>query len=314
MINTDLETGNTIANDALVRVKRMGNIVEILFAEHISRGGSIRKLDAEQYVVLSTGEVKQFSHEENRADCTESIRKSMSMLRDLINTNVTAPHKCRWMTLTYAENMTDTRKLLNDFKNFNTRCRREYHDYGKYEYIAVAEPQGRGAWHLHVILIFPQKAPHMENERIRALWGHGFVSIKALNNIDNVGAYLTAYLGDVELEDYKKEHPDEKYFGEIKDVRIVDHEGKEVNKRIVKGARLSMYPPGMHIYRCSKGIRKPTVAYMRYKIIKAEIGDAKMTYKRKMEIGTEDTFQNTFVREIYNTKRKSNKKEGKSEK
>ena len=103
----------------------------------------------------------------------------------------------RWITLTYAENMTDTDRLYFDFKDFNKRFQYycKINGYSKPEYIVMMEPQGRGAWHCHLLYIWDCKAPYVANKTLRDLWGHGFVKIKKLDNCDNVGAYLTAYLG-----------------------------------------------------------------------------------------------------------------------
>ena len=90
---------------------------------------------------------------------------------------------------------------MRDFRHFNTRCREIF---GHYEYITAAEPQGRGAWHLHCVFIFAGKAPYMENAVVRDCWKQGFVTVKRLDDVDNVGAYLTAYLGDMELSEASK--------------------------------------------------------------------------------------------------------------
>ena len=45
----------------------------------------------------------------------------MGRLRDLLNTNIADPSHCRWVTLTYKENMTDPKRLYTDFDKFNKR-------------------------------------------------------------------------------------------------------------------------------------------------------------------------------------------------
>lgn len=53
----------------------------------------------------------------------------------------------------------------------------------------MMEPQGRGAWHCHLLYIFDLvKAPYIANKTLSDLWGHGFVKISKLDNVDNVGA------------------------------------------------------------------------------------------------------------------------------
>lgn len=155
-----LDSPVSISDSALVRLKEMGNITEIMYSEKRSRGGYITKIDKDHYVDNRTGELFEFKHLENRAQDLANVAKSLAQGRDILNANITDVSRCRWVTLTYADNMTDPKKLMRDFRHFNTRCREIF---GHYEYITAAEPQGRGAWHLHCVFIFAGKAPYMEN-------------------------------------------------------------------------------------------------------------------------------------------------------
>lgn len=113
--------------DAAVRLKKCGLISEIRY-QTSNVGGNIRKLDKEHYINAATGEVKQFHHTNTRADCKISLSRSMQHLRDLINCNTAEPENCLWVTLTYRENMRDTRRLYDDLRKFfsgcNTICRK----------------------------------------------------------------------------------------------------------------------------------------------------------------------------------------------
>lgn len=77
-----------------------------------------------------------------------------------------------------------------------------------------------GAWHLHIIYIFESKRPYIPKKDFEKLWGLGFVNIKSLKGIDNLGMYLSAYLSSMQLEGNKKNYNDSN------------------NKRIIKGSRL----------------------------------------------------------------------------
>jgi len=286
---------------AEVRYKDMGNIKEVMFSARKSEGGFITKLDKERYIDNRTGEIKNFNHIENRSQDISNVRKSLSLGRDVINTNVTDVNFCRWLTLTYAENMKNPEKLMFDFKNFVKRARSIY---GQFEYIACAEPQGRGAWHLHVLLIFDHVAPFMPNEVVADCWKKGFVTIKRIDDVDNVGAYLTAYLCDVDVEEFKKEYPNMD-MGEVKEIEFKDENGEIKNKKYVKGGRLWMYPPGFHIFRYSKGIKKPEVSEMTYFEAKEKIGSAKPTYSQTILLNDDVSgFRNTITKEYYNILRK----------
>src|SRR5690606_20448669 len=94
------------------------------------------------------------------------------------------------------------------------------------------------------------------------IWGHGWVRIKSLKNVDNIGAYLSAYLTDIELND-SNIIAAAKNKMEIKTVEV---EG--VSKKYIKGGRLHLYPPGMNLYRKSKGIKFPERKKILYKNVK----------------------------------------------
>lgn len=286
----------------LVKLTEMGNISEIMYSEHRSKGGYITKLDADHYVDNRTGEYCEFKHIENRSQDLQSVAKSLKRLRDLLNANITDVKRCRWVTLTYAENMTDPKKLQRDFKHFNDRCRSIF---GHYEYITAAEPQGRGAWHLHCVFIFQGKAPYMDNAVVRDCWKKGFVTVKRLDDVDNVGAYLTAYLGDMELAEAAEAGIADKANKGIKEVEYEDENGEKKTKKYIKGARLYMYPPGFNLYRKSKGIVNPTVTMMPYSEAKEKASSGKLTFSKTIRLSDEESdFTNTLQYEYYNSIRK----------
>ena len=279
------------------RVKSCGNIVEIMSRQHQGKPQPyIKRISKDSYIDTRTSEIFDYKHIENRADNMQTVAQSLSRLRDLLNTNITDVTRCRWITLTYAENMTDTKKLYQDFKYFNTKCRAKF---GHYEYIVAAEPQGRGAWHMHCVFMFNGKAPYMPNEVVAQLWGKGFVTVKKLDDVDNVGAYLTAYLGDMEMTpDLEKSCPD----GFIKEVPY-EEDGVKKTKRYIKGARLSMYPPKFNIYRFSRGVKKPLIEEMCYQDAKKKVRDAAQTFNKAVKLDDEKGFTDTIVYEYYNAVR-----------
>lgn len=277
----------------------MGHIFEICFTEHHNYMPTIQLLNKDNYMIVSTGEVKQCEHINNRSENKAQVAQSLKRLREYINTNVVCTQNCLWLTLTYAENMKDTKRLYTDFKNFIARFKRKY---GNFEYIVAMEPQGRGAWHCHVIIIFDKKAPYIANKVIETLWGQGFTKTHKLANIDNIGAYLTAYLGDMELDscienDVRFSEYDIKEVSEIGNIKL------KTPKKFVKGGRLYMYPPNFNLYRISRGIKKPTKEYLKYSVAKEKIGPLQPTYSKSIKLTTENDFQNLISYEYYNTLR-----------
>lgn len=276
----------------------------------------IQKLSATQYLDRRTNEVKDYKKSENRAENVKSLKRTFARLRALINANVTAPENMRWVTLTYAENMTDRDRLYHDYEKFWKRflyyCKT--HDIGKPEYIAVAEPQGRGAWHMHVLMIWDGPAPYLHNDTVfYPLWGHGHTKIKAVRkNCDNVGAYFSAYLADMPVDDMDKMTPDEKNKALTHGLEIVEktvtENGKKTRKAIVKGGRLHMYPSGMNLYRASRGLKKPQAEWMDSTDAKRKVQGATCTFRRGYEIKLVDDesgkegVANIIIKEYYNVK------------
>ncbi len=127
-----------------VTVKEMGNITEVRFMTN-EMGAVIQKIDKDRYRNLITGQVLEYKHGSSRGDSVKNVAQSLKRLREIINTNVTDTKKCLWATLTYAENMTDHKRLYEDYRRFNMRFQRylEKNELGKAEYIAVRRATGK---------------------------------------------------------------------------------------------------------------------------------------------------------------------------
>ena len=306
-----------IESNSMVRVKEMGNILEVMWSESYSSRCTIKKINKDYYIDLKTGETKEFLHIQNRSHDLKSISKSLGRLRDYLNTNIVDVSKCRWVTLTYRDNITDPDKLRRDFDNFNRRLRKNI---GHYEYIVAMEPQGRGAWHCHVVMIFDKKAPWIENDIIWRCWspkgykaklkdgkGYDYTKIKKLDDVDNVGAYLTAYLGDMEVHEFLDSDKAVELLGKKLNIKEVEVEEDGVNKtkQYIKGARLYLYPPQFNLYRFSTGIKKPIVYYDSEEIAQKKVSSAKLTYEKTIQlVDEENDFEKTINYRYYNKIRK----------
>ncbi len=278
-----------ILPDDIVIVTKMNHIVEVQFMEKLNRNAPIRKLNKDEYINLGTGEIKEFEHSKTRKDNLNSLRQTFKKLRYLINNNFEGKGNELHVVLTYAENMTDTVRLYKDFKRFMTRLRR--YSSVPIDYISVVEPQGRGAWHMHLLLRFNGLDEiFIENRILAEMWEQGFVKVKSLKNVDNIGAYLTAYLTDIEL--------DEENWIQVWNKKVKEVDGK----RFIKGGRLHLYPPGMNLYRASRGIKFPVRKKMLYKHVKEIVGSASPHFEKTYYIESDD-FKNTVYFQQYNLKR-----------
>ena len=307
MIKKEVLTDCSIGREDLVSLKSMGNIYEICYLQKKNCKVTTQLLDKDHYFSLKTGEIFECNHIDNRAENKFQVGQSLKRLRDYINTNVVEPTHCKWVTLTYKKNMTDSKQLYNDFKRFMTRFKRRFKEY-KIEYIVACEPQARGAWHMHLIIIFDRVAPFIPNATIEVLWEQGFTKISKLDNIDNIGAYLTAYLGDMEfteenINELKKQGFNLSHLA-LKEVNEIEGIKLKKPKSFIKGGRLYMYPPKFNLYRISRGIKKPKKEYFSYHVAKEKAGLRLPTYSKGFTLSdTENSFTNKIIYEYYNTKR-----------
>lgn len=276
-----------------VTVTDMGHIVEIQHLEKRNHKQHIQKIDQDHYVLLETGELLEFQKSDNRGDNENSLRKTFKNMRYLINKNFKGLPNELHVTLTYAENMKDTKRLYTDFKNFMKRLRYKFKG-ESIDYLNVIEPQERGAWHCHLLLRFnDRERVFISNTELAEMWGQGFLTIKSLKDVDNIGAYLSAYLADIEV-------PEGRVVKNEQNVVVKQVDGKD--KRFIKGGRLWMYPPGMNLFRSSRGIVKPERIEMTYENIKKVVGSVKPHYQKKYMVEKDD-FKNTITYEQYNLKR-----------
>ena len=289
-----------------VKVTEMGNVIEVQYMSRRNGKQTIQMLPGgEQYVICATGEVKDVEHHQTRANNKKGLYKTFANARAVINANVTDVSHVRWITLTYAENMTDPKRLYKDFEKFNKKfqyyCKKK--EYGKAEYIVMMEPQERGAWHAHLLYIWDKKAPFIPNNELAEIWGHGFTKTKKLDNVDNVGAYLTAYLGDMALDECDAK----KYVGmDLKIAEIENDDGKKEKKFFIKGARLRLYPANFNMLRCSRGIKRPTIEMMSQYEANKKVSGATKTFEKTVKLkDTESDFETVINTVQYNRVRKS---------
>lgn len=287
----------SIQDKDIVTVTRMNHLTEIQYMEKMNRTASIKKLNKNEYVVLETGEIKEFNHFENRSDSYNSLRQTFKKLRYLINNNFVGRSNELFVTLTYEENMTDTKRLYKDLNRFTTALKKRYKNKTTVDYLTVVEPQKRGAWHVHSLIRFNDlEKIFIPNADLAKLWGHGFVRIESIKNVDNIGAYLSAYLADVELDS------DTAGVAVLENRNVVEKEINGETKRFIKGGRLHMYPPNFRIFRKSKGILEPERKTMWYENAKKIVGSTEPHYKKTYEIDTTD-FTNIIAYEQFNSKR-----------
>lgn len=277
-----------------------GDTITLRAVQNHNEECPIEKIDNDTFVVRSTGEVKQYNHDkQGRLAHKNNLRKTFSKIRDLVNANVTVLNQScvLFVTLTFAENMQNPYKAYNEFKKFmgrlKTYCMK--HEYSVPKYISVIEPQARGAFHFHVLLIFPNEAPFITNVEMEKIWANGFTDVQRLQgNVTNVGLYLTAYMSDIVIDD------------ESGNEIVIDSKDKNKKSSIKKGARLHFYPKGLHIVRHSRDIEMPTEITTDYQSAIEQIREIPamtLDYETTFEIKDEATgFENVIQKKYYSVK------------
>lgn len=245
-----------ISDNAPLKVTIAGSVIDVMQQERPTRPPEIIwSDDRKTYTIVATGEVRTAKKRKTRTDdktAIDEMRKSMRRMRQLINANWSGDRNELMITLTYAECMTDAKRLKKDMEKWIKKAKRRL---GEIKYLYVVEPQARGAWHAHCLLKqLSAHSTYWPAEDVADCWGHGYVKVKRLDSCDNVGAYLSAYLTNLPTA-----AEDDELTANV-DAAL----GDDVpSKAAIKGERLHLYPKGMHYYRASKNLDQPITKKMR---------------------------------------------------
>ena len=199
------------------------------------KGAPYTRINGEWYID-NDGILRQFKKSDTKGDNIQSVKRTFARLRDIINTNITEPGNVLFITFTYDPQKLklplDLKKVGRDMDWTFTKMKKSL---PHFERIYTVERQGNGNWHTHCLFFFDETAPFIPQEQLETFWKHGFVKISKRfddHSIHNVGAYVCA---DLTYSEDRNEH------GQI------------------KNERLMRYPSGSHLFRCSRGIRRPEV-------------------------------------------------------
>jgi len=153
-----------------------GNVVyKVVYSDPVyfgfkSLGG--RKMDSE-------------NEEKNRHDSVVRARRNIMMYAQK---NFNAAND-KFITLTFKDNITDLKIANNEFNLFIKRLK--YKIRSDFKYLAVIEFQKRGAVHYHML----SDLNYIKKLEFAEIWKNGFVKINRIKHVDDLGAYLIAYIG-----------------------------------------------------------------------------------------------------------------------
>lgn len=295
------EVENFKINDYdFITLTRMNHVSEIQYMQKRNNEPTIKRLNKKEYVLLSTGEILEFKkHADSRVAHLNSMYRTMKQIRYLINNNFVGANNEKFITFTFKNQTSDPNVVYIEFDKFMKRLRYHFKDISCIEYIAIIEPHASGNFHLHVLFKFvdTEDIGFIDNKVIANIWGNGFTTTKNIQEVDNIGAYLSAYLADIPLSQIPEREI-------LLKPELLQGGYKEIEgEYIIKGARLHYYPKGIRIYRSSRGIKKPTREVMPYLMAKEKQELGTLTFSKTIKIDLPDDKSNILSYEYYNSKR-----------
>lgn len=177
-----------MAINKAVKIKVNKHVIDVWELPCVNAGGAIESDRAEYGESINA----DFNY-------AQTVRRRRETVRDLGIANFDTNDK--FVTLTFAENMTDLKKGNNLFKCFVKRLKYWAEKKGvNLKYLAVIEFQKRGAIHYHMLC----NLPFIKKAELTEIWGNGFVKINAIDKVDNLGAYITKYMTKEKADDRLK--------------------------------------------------------------------------------------------------------------
>jgi len=194
----------------------------------------------------ATGADESISPEANRV---KNYKRARRKIIDHINTNANAWDEDEYnsflpvfLTLTFGDNIADIDEANYEYTKFIRRLNWDVYKTKQsiLKYVVVPEFQKRGAIHYHAVLF---NLPFIGKEKIETIWGNGFIKIKAIDSIHDVGFYITKYM-----------------VKDIADPRLKKHK----------------------CYFTSKGLKKPIIVYFEevINLVKKILPDESLVYKQ----------------------------------
>lgn len=176
-----MDKKNTLKN-IKNKVRISGNVVEIFTYEN----GYFKGYQSVNKKGRASNETSDEDKKINRKKC---MQRAKTRVRNLANAN---PQLDKFFTLTFDTYITDLKISNRLFNNFIKRLNRRLDKMGKehIQYIAVIEFQESGRIHYHILC----KLPFILQSELQSLWNNGYVWIVKIDDIDNVGVYVTSYM------------------------------------------------------------------------------------------------------------------------
>lgn len=167
-----------------VKIVITNNVIEVVEYEKLNVKGKpdnkVYKIEKGQGIYLEENYQKQ-----------QKIRRDT--IRRLITQNFTQNHS-KFITLTFAHNITDVKEANHEYKKFIQRLKVRYPEL---KYVSIIEFQKQGRVHYHMIC----NLPYIKSKELSNIWGNGFIKINSIDKVDNIGAYVVKYMTKENIDD-----------------------------------------------------------------------------------------------------------------
>ncbi len=206
----------------------------------INSGDVIEVYEYQYPVYLGNDTTKRTNTRKNKEDRKEEYKarrgtRALNNIRRVALLNFSS--KDKFLTLTFAENIKDINLANRELDKFLKKLRRRHKEL---KYILAVQFQKRGAVHYHLLI----NLPYVEQRELAELWGNGFVDIRKLNNVDNVGAYISRYI-----------------IKDAKDERLKGKKSYSTSKGLKRSKHEYLTPYGFEKFKKEKELNKHTLVY-----------------------------------------------------
>lgn len=164
-------------NDTVIRTD-LGKYSKITFVSNPSKKISIKKLNKYEYVVIDTGEIKQYNLDKptSKSDVNRKLRK----YENIVLANFTGGASELFITLTCNNHITDIADIKQYYNNFIDNIKQDYQDI---DYIGLFEQTELGCWHIHLFIKNNQhKRLFIPHQQLLNYWKQGAVYVMPNKN------------------------------------------------------------------------------------------------------------------------------------
>lgn len=227
-LGNDDPAGSTVATRTIVRYRKWddGQVEVVGYNVNVHKAGHWHAndpIDPETGLQMIRPKAKRGESEDREKSIEISTQRSRRSVRERCK-SISADHM---VTLTYKENVQDRERVLGDMKEFVRRVNKlEKMGLRKLHYVAVLEPQERGALHIHMgvhgfkswkilfaiwnEIVGKGNGGLYISGPVELASGDGHITKKAKRNarrrgVHEIAAYLSKYIGkDVEETELNK--------------------------------------------------------------------------------------------------------------